>query len=110
MSTILGLFATQKVTIFREGGYDVTNPYASVFTKVATIDARFKSGGTLTRDDEGAEFTPQTTFVTEYSGALVGDKIALGELSSIPTNAETVRKVETCTPLVGAQDYRVVTG
>ena len=110
MSTITR-FNTEKATVWSAALYDPNNPYAAGFANPRVIDTHYTQGGDLQRDDAGAEFTPGTVYVTKSDVVVKGDRIAVGEhTETTPTSgAETVRKVQTGTPIRGTRDYKIYT-
>jgi hypothetical protein len=111
MSTILGMFKSQKLTVWSESGYDNADRWGGNWNTPIIIDGRFMEGGTMTRGEDGSEFVPNRTIVTEYAGLSTGMRIAIGEFTDAQpvSNAETIRKVQTGTPLIGNQDYKILT-
>lgn len=113
MSTIIGQFPQETVTIWRKSTVDTSSsPYGGGWDAPVTFDARFKNGGAIRRDDEQEEFQPNTTYVTKYASVQKGDMIAVGEHADLTpvSGAEKIVKVETATPLVGGKDYMLLTG
>lgn len=87
--------------------------YGGGWSVPTTIACNYREGGTMTRDNEGNEFSPSSTY--RFFGnpnIKVGDKIIQGTSASAdPTdNSETVRKIVTKTVLRGQAAYDVMTG
>lgn len=96
----LARFATDKATIwtptkpastFEDGGWERD-----------FVDVAISAGGKIQRDQDGAEFTPMTTYFSTGEIAR-GQRIKPGEHldAEPPADAETLRKVDSWTPLAG---------
>jgi hypothetical protein len=112
MSRVRARFLRDDMTVWRHAGYDANNPYGGSWQAPQVIKCRFMSSGDLQRDQEGGEFQPLSTYYIQSSIVKRGDRVLLGRNTDIqpPTEAETVRKIATCTPLRGSQDFTVYTG
>ncbi len=87
--------------------------YGGAWSTPVSIDCNYRTGGNLSRDTEGNEFSPSSTFRFFGDPSIkVGDKITQGEsVNATPTDsAETVRRVITKTPMRGLAAYDVLTG
>ena len=112
MSTIRGRFLKDTVTRWREGVYDPDNPYSSGWADPVTIKCNYRSGGSIQRDQDGADFMPESTYRCKSADVQVGDRVILGiSTATKPTaSAETVKQVVTKTPLRGSADMTFFTG
>lgn len=87
--------------------------YGSVWSTPKTLACNFRQDSSIRRDDQGAEFSPSTTFRFFGDPSIKkGDRIVRGvALATEPTSgAETVRKVETKTAMRGSAAYDIFTG
>lgn len=87
--------------------------YGGAWATPASLDCNYRTGGNLTRDEEGNDFQPASTFrFYGDPGITVGDKIIQGDsVAAEPTGtAETVRRVITKTAMRGLAAYDVLTG
>ena len=111
MSQIIGFFPQQKLTVWAESGYSNSDRWGGSWGSPVVFDGRYMEGGAMTRGEDGSEFVPSKTIVTQYAGLAIGMMVAIGEhADSTPVaSAESIRKVQTGTPLVGVQDYKIIT-
>jgi hypothetical protein len=112
MSRIRARFLKDNVTRWRVSAYDANNPYASTWDSPVTLKCNFMNGGSIQRDQDGADFQPATTYRCKLGDVVNGDRVVLGisVATEPPTNAETVRRVPTGTTLVGTADMTFYTG
>jgi len=112
MSRVRSRFLKDYVTIWSESTYDAGDRYSKSWTTPVSIKCNYLDGGEIQRDNQGAEFSPSATYRCKDYGVKVGDRVALGVLTSAspPDNAETVRKVKRKTTLVGSADMTFYTG
>ena len=112
MSRIRSRFLNDNVTRWRASVYDANNPYASTWGSPITIKCNFMNGGSIQRDQEGADFQPATTYRCKLGDVIFGDRVALGTsvAAEPPSDAETVRSKKTGSTLRGSPDMTFYTG
>ena len=112
MSTIRGRFLKDTLTRWREGAYDADNPYDSGWATPVTIKCNYRNGGSIQRDQEGADFQPASTYRCKDADVKLGDRVIFGiSTAATPTaSAETVRQVVRKTTLRGSADMTFYTG
>ena len=112
MSRVRARFLKDNVTRWRASSYDANNPYASAYSSPITIKCNFMNGGSIQRDQNGADFQPATTYRCKLGDVINGDRVVLGisVATEPPSNAETVRSKNTGTTLVGSADMTFYTG
>ncbi len=86
--------------------------YGDIFT-AESIKVNYLTGGKLTRDSRGQEFTPSATIsagVAVATGDMIRIRIAGEPLPAQPDGtALTIRQVTTGQPLRGVVDYLILT-
>jgi hypothetical protein len=112
MSRVRARFLKDNVTRWRASTYDSSNPYASAYDSPITLKCNFMNGGSIQRDQDGADFQPATTYRCKLVDVINGDRVVLGisVAAEPPNNAETVRSKNTGTTLVGSADMTFYTG
>ena len=112
MSRVRARFLKDNVTRWRASAYDANNPYASAYSSPITIKCNFMNGGSIQRDQDGADFQPATTYRCKLGDVINGDRVVLGisVATEPPSTAETVRSKNTGTTLVGSADMTFYTG
>lgn len=113
MSFVRARRLTDKVTVWRKGGYDPDNPYSDSYSRVGVFACNYTNGGSTSRDIEGVEFSPRKTIRLQGADVQLNDFVAIGDIASAepPNNAEIVRGVNGGgTMLRGGIDLTVVTG
>jgi hypothetical protein len=87
--------------------------YGVEWSTPTTVTCNYRSGDNISRNDEGADFTPSAIYrFYGDPGITKGDRIVRGTVAdSTPTSAaETVRKIETKTAMRGQSSYDIFTG
>ena len=107
-------FMTDKVTVWTavEGSGSPFDPNPDGIWHRDVYPCTYAAGGETQTDQNGAEFKPRSTFYVAVEIAR-GVRVALGDVEEVepPATAETVRKVDTWTPLRGqARDWVLFTG
>jgi len=113
MSRVRARRLTDKVTVWRKGGYDPDAPYTQSYTRVGVYPVNWIEGGGMQRDSEGVEFAPNKTLRLWNVSLEFGDKIAIGDIASStpPDDAEIIRgKKGGGTMLIGGVDLTAYTG
>lgn len=93
------------VWVYDESGYDPTDPFSDPGIWVRNeLPCEFESGGETQKDQNGAEFQPQTTVYTAVKIER-GSRIKVGSHPELepPADTETVRKVGAGTGLAHQQ-------
>lgn len=110
MSQIIDRFLTETCTIWpAQSG---VNEFGQVtYGAPVQKSCQYKNGGKLTRDQNGNEFAPATTYVMRYNPP-IGSLIAIGSHTGThdAVITEKIRVIQTGNPLRGAPDYMVITG
>lgn len=117
MSNVRARFLNSYVTVWKQQErVDDGDPYSDGGWSVPiAYKCNYRTGGSVSRDQAGAEFNPQSTYRMQTSSTIpisIGDRVTLGESASPApeSSAETVRQIQTKTTLVGLQDFNVLTG
>lgn len=113
MSYVRARRLTDKVTVWRKGGYDASDPYAATITRVGVFACNWIEGGSAQRDAEGVEFSPSKTIRLQDADVRLSDYVYIGDIADAepPSDAEIVRgRKGAGTMLAGGLDLTVYTG
>lgn len=113
MSIVRRRRLTDKVTVWRSGGYNASDPYAQTYTRVGSFACNWIEGGSVQQDSEGADFQPSKTIRLQGVTIEFGDYVYIGDIADAtpPNDAEKVRsKKGGGTMLRGGVDLTIFTG
>jgi len=113
MSFVRARRLTDKVTVWRKGGYDPNDPYGATTTQVGVFACNWIEGGSAQRDNEGVEFSPNKTIRLQNADVRLNDYVSIGSVTgdTPPDDAEIVRgRKGGGTMLAGGLDLTVYTG
>jgi len=113
MSFVRARRLTDKVTVWRKGGYDPNDPYSATTTRVGVFACNWIEGGSAQRDNEGVEFSPSKTIRLQNADVQLGDYVYIGNVADAtpPNDSEIVRGQKgNGTMLRGGLDLTVYTG
>lgn len=113
MSFVRARRLTDKVTVWRKGGYNPNDPYSASTTRVGVFPCNWIEGGSAQRDNEGVEFGPNKTIRLQNADVQLGDYVYIGDITGAtpPSDAEIVRgRKGAGTMLRGGLDLTVYTG